>query len=136
MARKRFTERQVLECAIQQGAIIPCYRCRLAFTVDTVRAAEREHIHEVTLDGPDTVGGCAYSHGPCHRAATSGTGATTAGSSIGRIAKTKRIERTGKMAVAKPPIGTARPEKPASRRLVSRPFPPRGARPMNRKRRA
>ena len=136
MTRRRFTERQALECAILQGAVIPCYRCKVPFTVETVRKCQREHPHEVALNGPDTVEACAYSHDGCHHVETFGTGATTAGSSIGRIAKAKRIERTGKMAVNKQPIGTDRPAKPASRRLVGRPFPPRGARPMNRKRRA
>jgi hypothetical protein len=135
MTRRRFTERQALECAIQQGAIIPCYRCKTPFTVETVRTAEREHLHEVALDGPDTVQGCAYSCRACHAAITRGTGATTAGSSIGRIAKTKRIQRTGKMSVTKPPTGTERHDRPAGHRMQGRPFPPRGSRPMNRKRR-
>lgn len=46
MARKRFTERQTLECAIRQGATVPCYRCRKLFTVETVKKAEREHPHD------------------------------------------------------------------------------------------
>lgn len=138
MARKRFTERQALECAIQQGAVIPCYRCKVPFTVETVRRCQREHPHEVALDGPDTVAACAYSHDDYHHAETFGTGATTAGSSIGRISKTKRIIRTGKMSVTKPPPGTPRPPSAwGTRKLTAaRPFPPRGYRPLNRKRRA
>lgn len=142
MARRRFTERQALECAILQGAVIPCYRCNTPFTVETVRTSEREHLHEVALGGPDTVEGCVYSCKDCHDKITRGTGATTAGTSIGRIAKTKRIVRTSKMAVQKPALGAA--PQTASGRLWPRrqmqgrakAWPPRGSRPMNRKRRA
>ena len=137
MGRKRFTERQVLEVALRQGGTLKCYRCGVAFTVETVRTAEREHVHEMALGGADTVLACAYSCAACHDAVTRGTGATTAGSSIGRIAKTKRIERTGKMAVNKLPPG-GRPGRQNVKRIPGRvnAWPPRGACPMNRKRRA
>lgn len=100
MARKRFTERQALECAIRQGAVIPCFRCKIPFTPETIRTAEREHIHEVVLDGPDTVEACAYSHGDCHSLITNGTAATSAGSSKHKAAKI-RPARTEKFIVQK-----------------------------------
>lgn len=119
--RKRFTERQVLECLILHGVVIPCHRCRNPFDLETVKFAEREHPHEVALDGPDTPADCFYSHKDCHRGETFGHGATTAGSSIGRIAKTKRIVREGKFTVHKRELG---PERKARRghKIPSRPF--------------
>ena len=132
MARRRFTEREVLECLILQGARIKCFRCRLPFTREDTRAAEREHRHEVALGGPDTVENCVFSHGDCHKVETFGTGATTAGSSIGRIAKTKRILRTAKMAVSKPAIGEPRIRRTRAKPIPARvnPWPPKGARKM------
>jgi hypothetical protein len=53
--------------------------------------AEREHLHEVKLGGPDIPENCRYSHAKCHAIVTNGTKATTAGSSKQRIAKVKRI---------------------------------------------
>lgn len=41
--RKRLTERQVIEVAVRQGAIIPCGICRLALKVEDVRYVERDH---------------------------------------------------------------------------------------------
>lgn len=135
MTRRRFTERQTLECAILQGAVIPCFRCKALFTVETIRSAEREHIHEVVLGGPDTVEACAYSHGDCHSVVTNGTPATSAGSSKHKAAKI-RPGRTEKFVVNKPPTGTARQERPtkpwASRKIPARanPWPPKGLRKL------
>lgn len=108
MTRRRFTERETLETAVQQGAIIPCYRCGVPFTVETVRKAQREHLHEVTLGGPDTVGNCRYSHDECHSLITNGTKATTAGSSKHRAAKANNHNRTEKFVVRKPAPGEPR----------------------------
>lgn len=91
MPRSRFSERKVLAVAIRQGAIIPCYRCRVAFKDGDV--IEREHLHELALGGEDTPENCAYSHCECHAAITNGTKATTAGSSKHRIAKAERVAR-------------------------------------------
>jgi len=103
MTRRRFTEREVLECLLRQGAVIPCYRCRVALTIETARAAEREHLHEVGLDGPDTPENCRFSHQECHSKITNGTPATTAGSSQNRLAKT-RSNRADKFRVEKRPL--------------------------------
>lgn len=79
-----------------------------------------EHITALALGGLDTFENkelrCHY----CARAKTIGTGATTAGSDIGKIAKLKRLEAKR--------LGT-KPAKPkrqwASRPFPSRPFPKR-----------
>lgn len=91
MARRRFTERQVIEVLIRQGAVIPCFRCRVALTLDDVPEIEREHPHELALGGADDPSNAGYSHGTCHKIATNGTKATSAGSSKNRIAKVKRL---------------------------------------------
>lgn len=103
MTRRRFTEREVIECLIRQGAVIPCKRCRAALKLEDVRSTEREHLHEIALDGPDTVENCGYSHGLCHSVQTNGTPSTTAGSSKNRIAKT-RPTRADKFEVRKQPL--------------------------------
>lgn len=96
--RKRLTERQTLAVAVMQGAVVPCYRCKLAFDAETVKTAEREHLHELELGGADELENMRFSHADCHKAITNGSGATTAGSSKQRIAKVKRLRgetRTG-----------------------------------------
>ena len=105
MTRRRFTEREVLSCLIAQGAIIPCRRCRIALTAEDAKTAEREHLHEIALGGPDTVENCAYSHGECHRTQTHGNGATFAGSSRHKVAKTTAT-RADKFQVNKIPLDT------------------------------
>ena len=111
MSRRRFTERQTLECAIRQGAVIPCMRCKVPFTVETAREAEREHLHELILGGADTIDNCGYSHGECHGIQTNGNGATTAGSSANRIAKANNPTRIDKFVVNKKPLDEPREPK-------------------------
>lgn len=99
MTRSAFSERKVLKTLILRGAVIPCYRCRIAFTLEDVPFIEREHLVEIALGGENTPENAAYSHGQrsaqrCHGIVTNGNGATSAGSSKHRIAKVKRI--TGK----------------------------------------
>src|SRR5690606_19076829 len=99
MTRSAFSERKVIETLIRRGAVIPCYRCRVAFTLEDVPFIEREHLVEVALGGDNTPENAAYSHGQrsaqrCHGIVTNGTKATSAGSSKHRVAKTRRI--TGK----------------------------------------
>lgn len=96
MSRKRFTERQVLETLIRQGAKITCLRCKELILLEDVPTVEREHFHEMALGGADDPENCFYSHGPCHSIVTNGTPATTAGSSKHKIAKTKRMAAGGK----------------------------------------
>jgi hypothetical protein len=118
--RRRYTERQVLECAIRQGAVIPCYRCKTPFTVETVKTAEREHIHELKLGGADTIENCAYSCRACHALVTNGNGHTSAGSSKNRIAKTTNPDRVTKFQVQK--RDPSQPRAQTGRRWASRPF--------------
>lgn len=92
MTRRRLTEREVIAVLIQQGAVIPCYRCRLQ--IEDAQNTEREHLHELELGGPDTLDNMRFSHKvPCHHEITNGNGATSAGSSKNRIGKAKRGER-------------------------------------------
>jgi hypothetical protein len=114
MGRRRFSEREVIETLAWQGLVIRCYRCGHLIAAADGKAvvwpfglAEREHLHEVKLGGPDVPGNCRYSHKGCHARITNGTPATTAGSSKHRIAKTKGT-RAEKFAVAKKPLDEPR----------------------------
>ena len=132
MSRRRFTEIEVIETLLHQGVAITCFRCGEPFTLadSTTGNIQKEHLHERELDGPDIPANCRFSHDDCHKIITFGNGATTAGSSIHRIAKTKRIERTGKMAVNKPPLeGPRKPKRPY--RWASRPMRSHKPKPTN-----
>lgn len=107
--RRPLREMEVLEeLIVYQHAIIPCFRCRIAFTADDVRARniENEHLVEHELGGEDEPPNRRFSHkDPCHRTVTNGNGATTAGSSKNRIAKATHQNRIVKFIVNKKPIG-------------------------------
>lgn len=126
MSRKRFSEREVLETLAWQGVFVECFRCRQCFfrinwtTVNggsyiIIQAlkAEREHLHEYKLGGPDTPKNCRYSCSECHSKITNGTKATTAGSSKQRVAKVRRLVN---------PKPSKRPMKSSGRKIPSRPF--------------
>ena len=91
MTRAAFSERRVIETLIIQDAVICCYRCQSAFTIEDAKSVEREHLHELALGGENTPDNCRYSHRACHAKITNGTPATSAGSSKHRIAKVNRI---------------------------------------------
>ena len=93
MARRRFTEREVIETLIRQGAEIRCYRSKQIITLETVGQMEREHLLEHAIGGADAPANSAYSLKAEHARITNGTKATTAGSSKQRIAKVKRLVR-------------------------------------------
>lgn len=94
-------EQQILRSILKQkGTVIPCFRCRAPLSPDV--PTQKEHIHERALGGADIWENWGWSHKDCHRVVTSGSGATTAGSSIGKISKERRIVRTQKFAVIKP----------------------------------
>lgn len=99
MRRKRFTEREVIETLVCQGAVIHCYRTREQITVLNVDRLEREHLHEIALGGADEPHNCAYSLKEAHAVITNGTKATTAGSSKHKVAKDRRL-RMAKLAKA------------------------------------
>lgn len=132
-ARKRMTEREVIAILIRQKAVIPCCRCRVALTLEDVPSIEREHLHPIALGGADDVENAAYSHRDCHAVRTRGSGATTAGSDIGNIAKTKRLEKRRLAEEAYDPYGDGGPLEPPpkrrkqsfpkGRKMQSRPFP-------------
>ena len=131
------TFREVIDVLLRQGATVPCFRCGQPVT--TGKDAEREHFLEKALGGDDSAENARISHADCHAIVTRGTGATTAGSSVAKAAKDKRIAK-GKMAVNKLPPGA---RQPPAQPMRSRKFPtqrrrfaPRGSRPMNKKRRA
>jgi hypothetical protein len=119
MGRRQFREIEVVETLLLQGAIIPCFRCRIAFTIEDVKARniEKEHLHEVVLDGPDEPGNCRFSHAaaPCHHTVTNGKPATTAGSSKNRIAKATQPSRIEKFQVRKTPLDADAVSEPTGR---------------------
>lgn len=102
---RQLRELEVLEVLIGQGAVIPCKRCRVAFTMEDVKTGniECEHLHEKALGGPDEPGNRAFSHKarPCHASVTHGPPATSAGSSRNRVAKANDPRRTEKFVVQK-----------------------------------
>ena len=96
MTRRRLTERQVLTVMLSQGAILPCYRCRIALTPEDALQAEREHLTPLALGGEDTPDNCRYSHRGCHKKQTNGTAATSYGSDKHAIAKVRRLTGANK----------------------------------------
>lgn len=105
---RQLREMEVLEVLISQGAVIPCFRCRLAFTIEDVKTGniENEHLHEKRLGGPDEPGNRRFSHKakPCHATVTHGNGATFAGSSRHKVAKATVPKRIEKFQVNKQPL--------------------------------
>lgn len=103
---RQLREQEVLEVLLSQGAVIPCYRCRVAFTQEDLKSSniENEHLHEKGLGGPDGPENRRFSHKtPCHAEVTHGNGATFAGSSRHKIAKTTP-PRVEKFVVHKSPL--------------------------------
>lgn len=122
MTRKPCTAKQALEVAIQQGAIIPCFRCRKAFTLEEAKergAIEREHVHPLALGGKDEPVAWAWSHKACHALQTNGPGHYSAGDKYA-IAKSKRLARGGK--TKRGPKLQNRNEWAQGRKLQGRPF--------------
>lgn len=120
MARRKFSEKDVIRTLLHQGVEIRDFRTKEPITLDNVGEIEREHIHELKLGGPDEPANCRYSLKASHHVITNGTKATTAGSSKNRIAKTK-AGRTEKFIVRKDPPGERVPRAEA-KRWASRPF--------------
>jgi hypothetical protein len=67
--RRRLSERKVIEVLINQGAIIPCGICRLAFKAEDVKHIERDHerckhtIADEDMEDWDTIERQRYVHG-------------------------------------------------------------------------
>lgn len=118
MSRKRFSEKDVIRTLIHQGVEIRDYRTGELITLENVDQIEREHLHEIALDGPDVPANCRYSLKASHSIITNGTKATTAGSSKQRIAKVARLRN---------PRKSKRPMQNSGRKIPSRPFQKRKA---------
>lgn len=109
MARKtrQLRELEVVEALILNNkAIIPCFRCRLAFAIEDVKSKniENEHLHEHGLGGADSPDNRGFSHkDPCHKAITHGNGATFAGSSRHKVKKATDPKRIEKFKIDKQP---------------------------------
>lgn len=105
MTRRRFKEWEVVATLIEQGIVIPCFRCKQPLPLPTKpNVVQREHIHEITLGGPDTPANCRFSHYDCHSVITNGTRATSAGSSKHRIAKARQGEKDRLIQKPKPSL--------------------------------
>lgn len=95
VSRRRFKEWEVIATLIEQGIEIPCFRCKQPLPLPTRKnMVQREHIHEITFDGPDIPANCRFSHYDCHSIITNGTKSTSAGSSKQRKAKVDRLAST------------------------------------------
>lgn len=97
MARRRFSEREVIATLIHQGIAVTCYRTKQMIDLESVKRLEREHLNEVALGGADAPDNCRYSLKEAHAVVTNGTKATTAGSSKHKVAKDRRL-RVARMA--------------------------------------
>jgi len=68
-----------------------CPICEKA--IDPLSKMVREHWQALERGGEDDPSNMFFVHAHCAKAKTFGTGATTSGSDIGEIAKTKRLEK-------------------------------------------
>lgn len=107
--------------AIFHCAIVVCHICK--DTLEPGQDIDWDHYIPFALGGEHHHENLRPVHRGCHRTKTFGRKATSAGSDIHAIAKTKRIP--GKMRVSKPPAGTRKPE------TIKRKWP---SRPMQRRR--
>jgi len=102
MARKRFSEKDVIRTLLHQGVKITDYRTGEPITLENVDQVEREHLHEVALGGADEPENCRYSLEASHNIVTNGPLATSAGSSKNRIAKAQPTRADKFLPVKKP----------------------------------
>lgn len=73
------------------SARIGCAICKLP--ISTCSETVWEHMHPLALGGADDETNIRLVHKHCAKEKTSGAGATTHGTDIGEIAKTKRLEK-------------------------------------------
>ncbi len=88
MKRRSLTALDKLKVAIRQ-ALCPMCGQPLMDLANT----DFDHAHALALGGEDAVENLRAVHRNCHATKTRGTGATTAGTDIGKISKLKRIEK-------------------------------------------
>lgn len=112
-ARPPLTERMKID-ALLFGNDVRCMICNhRIFPTDLY---DWDHIHALALGGAHYFKNLAPTHRLCHAEKTHGKPATTAGSDIGKIAKTRRIAK-GKMAVKKRALGEKHKSKWPKRRM-------------------
>jgi 5-methylcytosine-specific restriction endonuclease McrA len=88
MTRRRFSLKDKLEVLVRQG------RCPLCGErLGSLDGLQWDHVVPLAMGGADEPDNLQAIHIDCHGTKTHGTPATTAGSDIHRIAKTKRIAR-------------------------------------------
>jgi hypothetical protein len=81
---------------------ILCGYCRNPIFAE--QPIEWDHFIPIAMGGIHHWGNLRPLHKKCHAEKSFGSGASTAGSDIGKISKERRIIRTGKMTVEKGPI--------------------------------
>jgi hypothetical protein len=87
MNRRKLSQKDKLEILIRQS-VCPLCGERLGKLEDV----DFDHVHQLALGGSDNDNGNFQAlHRSCHRVKTSGTKATSAGSDIHEISKTKRL---------------------------------------------
>lgn len=118
MARKRFSERQVIEALIRTGTVVRCYRTKEVITLETVTQLEREHPVPLALGGAADPTNAAYSLSEAHKIQTNGKPATSYGSDKHAIAKVSRLGN---------PKPSRRPMQLSGRKIPSRPFSKRAS---------
>lgn len=132
--RKALGLHDLIAVLINQGATIPCYRCKKPIEIG--QPIQREHVvpRELAPDRPDIdgPGNAGISHKDCHDLRTYGgpAKATTAGTDRHMIDKARRLE-AARLALAEASARTnrhailAKPEREpkTSSRWGSRPFP-------------
>jgi hypothetical protein len=89
MSRRKLSQKDKLEILIRQS-VCPLCGERLGKLEDV----DFDHVHPLALGGSDNDNGNFQAlHRSCHRVKTSGTKATSAGSDIHEVAKTKRLSK-------------------------------------------
>lgn len=119
------TERRKLTVLDRLKVIIRQARCPMCQgKLGELTNVNFDHVHPLALGGADDIENIVAVHIDCHSAKTRGTGATTAGSDIGNIAKTRRLTKSQeayRAALLRKETGE---EKPRSR-WAKRAFPKR-----------
>lgn len=86
--RKAISRRIAVEIVLSQEG-----RCTICKQKLIPKNIAYDHVHPLALGGADDISNlAAICADPCHRKKTSGNGATSHGSDIGNIAKTRRLE--------------------------------------------
>lgn len=133
-ARRRFSERQVLETLIHRGHEIRCFRTKEVLTLETVKFVEREHLVPRALGGSDLPENAAYSLKAAHAIVTNGKPHTKKDGDKHKIAMAKAHEKAREQSEALSRgelIYVSNREAFKTKRKVRGPGFPKGHRPMN-----